>query len=123
MRSSIRCSTGRTDSKYSSRRTRSFELHFVQSLRLVSHEVMHAGGSGGRAARSRPGHRHAGLILVYGLIGLLARRLPEFTFDHVVHVRVHGAVTPQPAHHVREDGATELLAVEIHPPRVVYVIT
>src|SRR5438477_7463665 len=38
-------------------------------------------------------------------------------------VRGDRAIAPEPAHHLRHDGAAELLAVAIDAPRVVHVIS
>src|SRR5882724_6394161 len=53
----------------------------------------------------------------------LSGRLAECPLHHVVRVRGHRAVAPQPAHHVGHDRAAELLPVKIHTPRVVDVVT
>src|SRR5687767_5580734 len=49
--------------------------------------------------------------------------LAESTLGHVVRVGRHWSIPPQPAHHLRHDGAAELLPVLIHAPGVVPVVT
>src|SRR5262249_40086429 len=51
------------------------------------------------------------------------RRLAESALHHIVRIGRNRAVAPEPAHHLRHDRAPELLAVQVHPPGIVDIIT
>src|SRR5687767_3034414 len=65
-----------------------------------------------------------------GIVGILVLRprrrlgprLVERALDGVVHVGRNRMIAPQPAHHLRQDGAALPLAVPADAPRIVQVV-